>query len=229
MTETESVESAAEQNTLISSSPYSIAVLGRGGANASASSTSGFKADGDNLNVLSVYFVLDEPCTFALSGSVSATTYQGSTGELSISLTQTPSGVSYVIDANSPTGSFEGTLPAGTYFMEARLRARATATSYDSGPLVTRYSIKEWQDLHFSVSAPKPLVAVEVIDGKPRVLFASKSGYTYRVEWKDNLTHQEWSTRPEMSNIQGNGNSISVDDPYAAEQPKRFYRVVLGG
>jgi hypothetical protein len=75
-------------------------------------------------------------------------------------------------------------------------------------------------DLSFVGSAPRV----------PHLRFATINGRSHRVERKNSLADATWTPLPNATNIVGDGSGFAeVDDvePGAANQPKRFYRVVL--
>jgi glucose/arabinose dehydrogenase len=67
--------------------------------------------------------------------------------------------------------------------------------------------------------------AVASPDGTMVVSFASVSGKRYQVEYRDDLLTGVWQIL--AINIPGTGGPVTVEDPAAAGQPQRFYRVRL--
>ncbi len=59
-----------------------------------------------------------------------------------------------------------------------------------------------------------------------KVQFDTFAGRTYRIEYTDDLTTNQWRTLTET--IAGDGNAVIVTDPAAATRPQRFYRLVVG-
>ena len=58
-----------------------------------------------------------------------------------------------------------------------------------------------------------------------QVQFETTAGKTYRVEYSDDLTTNQWSVLTEK--ITGDGAPVIVIDPAAAKLRQRFYRLVL--
>jgi uncharacterized repeat protein (TIGR01451 family) len=62
-----------------------------------------------------------------------------------------------------------------------------------------------------------------VVNGVFRLSVATKSGKSYTIQYKNMLSDPTWTN---LSTITGTGGSMSVTDPTAAQQPRRFYRVM---
>jgi hypothetical protein len=54
--------------------------------------------------------------------------------------------------------------------------------------------------------------------------FASQSGKSYTVQYKNSLTDPAWT---DLEKLVGTGANLSITDPAAAQRPTRFYRVIL--
>jgi hypothetical protein len=62
-----------------------------------------------------------------------------------------------------------------------------------------------------------------VVNGVFKLSVATKSGKSYTIQYKNMLSDPAWTN---LSTITGTGGSMSVTDPTAAQQPRRFYRVM---
>lgn len=73
------------------------------------------------------------------------------------------------------------------------------------------------------------VTSVDMSGTAPRIDFTTTAARSYRVEYKNALTEQEWNPVMEAENVSGTGGIVRVSDPEpgARNLPKRFYRVVL--
>ena len=55
--------------------------------------------------------------------------------------------------------------------------------------------------------------------------FPTLPGKTYRLEYTDDLTSNQW--RPLTAPIPGDGKPVLVIDPAGALRPQRFYRLIV--
>ncbi|MGO9243502.1 MAG: hypothetical protein ACLPT4_01625 [Verrucomicrobiia bacterium] len=82
----------------------------------------------------------------------------------------------------------------------------------------------EWPLLEIT-AVPMPQVTSLVITGvNARIAFTTWSNLTYAIEYNNDLVAGSWNT---LTNITGTGGVMTVTDPAAAVQSKRFYRVHL--
>jgi hypothetical protein len=73
------------------------------------------------------------------------------------------------------------------------------------------------------------ITAIGRSEGAPRITFTTRSGQTYRVEYKDNILNGDWAPVAGAESIAGTGNEIQVvdPDPTSPSRPRRFYRVQM--
>jgi hypothetical protein len=69
---------------------------------------------------------------------------------------------------------------------------------------------------------PFPLAFSSVGDDKVSVSWSSTPGWTYRVQWKQQIDNTTWST---LTDLTATANSLSVTDSVVV--PNRFYRVIV--
>ena len=55
--------------------------------------------------------------------------------------------------------------------------------------------------------------------------FPTLTGKTYRIEYTDDLTTNQW--HPLTDPIPGDGHPVIVEDPAPTSRPQRFYRPVI--
>jgi hypothetical protein len=70
-------------------------------------------------------------------------------------------------------------------------------------------------------TTPKPRLTASVVGGNISISFATQTGYSYQVQYKNNLTDATWT--PLGGAISGNGSIQSASDSGAGAS--RFYRV----
>ena len=71
------------------------------------------------------------------------------------------------------------------------------------------------------------VTVVATTGGDVQLSFATQTNQSYRVERTDNLTPPaSWGPVAGATVVPGTGGVVSVLDPGALQQPKRFYRVV---
>jgi hypothetical protein len=66
--------------------------------------------------------------------------------------------------------------------------------------------------------------AAAIARGLFSLSFASQSGKSYTVQFKNSLNDPAWT---DLEKLVGTGANLSITDPDAARQPARFYRVIL--
>jgi hypothetical protein len=78
-------------------------------------------------------------------------------------------------------------------------------------------------------SARPRITTVDRTGSVPRIRFTSRSGQTYRVEYKNALSDESWNAVAGAESIAGTGSEIEVadPDPNASALARRFYRVTL--
>jgi hypothetical protein len=76
------------------------------------------------------------------------------------------------------------------------------------------------------VSTPIPIITGIAPSGSQLVIsFSTSSGYSYRLESANDLSHPVWT--PIGGTIAGNGDILQMIQPIVASQPQCFYRVVV--
>jgi len=73
-----------------------------------------------------------------------------------------------------------------------------------------------------ATTASSPLVSATMVGGNVHLSFPTQNGFSYTVQYKDNLTDANWQT---LSTVSGNAATQMVPD--AAGQQKRYYRVYV--
>ncbi len=76
-----------------------------------------------------------------------------------------------------------------------------------------------------SASSELRVTAVDPVGSDSRISFPSVLGFTYRVEYRDDLKTGNWNVLTDQ--ISGTGAAIQITDPGATALPKRFYRVSI--
>lgn len=132
-----------------------------------------------------------------------------------------------------------GNSPAGTTFAWSKYSGPGSVTFSDAMQLVTTANFSAPGDytlmltatsggyalghdavvLHVTAPAPIARSGRDVI-----VNFSSIAGQTYRVDVTTDLARAQWTTL--QDNITGTGSPISITDYNAADQARRFYRLV---
>jgi hypothetical protein len=73
------------------------------------------------------------------------------------------------------------------------------------------------------------ITAIDRNEGPLRITFTTRSGPTYRVEYKNSILHADWTTVTGAESIGGTGNEVQVTDPdpTISSLSRRFYRVQM--
>jgi hypothetical protein len=120
--------------------------------------------------------------------------------------------------------SVDGTtwIPMGTntlaVAMPATMAIGIGVTAHDNSLLATGMFS------NFTISqgaAPPRIVNMSYSGGRFDLGFATESGATYRVEYKNDLNDATWTT---LTTVTGDGNPAALNDP-TATVPRRFYRI----
>ena len=112
--------------------------------------------------------------------------------------------------------------------LEVRLVSSQNFVSYIGDAVNSRLGVDNIRAVD-AAAADLRTPQIGFVNDAPRISFATASGRTYRVEYKNALTDANWSTLSGAGSISGNGGVVSIDDTQAgaADLPTRFYRVVL--
>lgn len=97
------------------------------------------------------------------------------------------------------------------------------ATGDSDGDGTTNYQEYRAGTSPTSASSALRVTAVERIGVDVRVMFPSAFGFTYRLEFREDLPAGAWNIL--IDHISGTGSAIQITDPGAATLPRRFYRV----
>jgi hypothetical protein len=75
----------------------------------------------------------------------------------------------------------------------------------------------------------RPRITAIDREGAPRITFTTRSGQTYRLEYKNSIVNAEWTTVAGAESIPGTGSEVQVTDPDASSPSlsRRFYRVQM--
>jgi hypothetical protein len=73
------------------------------------------------------------------------------------------------------------------------------------------------------------ITAIDRNEGVPRIRFTTRSGQTYRLEYKNSIVNAEWAPVAGAETISGTGGEVEVSDrdPASPAASRRFYRVQM--
>ena len=153
----------------------------------------------------------DEPSILNSNVDESLGTFvnEGTDGVVRLTLTMPPGFVSDV-----STGGLVG------FYMTATTNS-AVGFTFHSHNFVDS---AQWPFLEMAAVPIPRITSLAIVGSDVRISFSTGTNLAYVVEYKNNLVGGSWNT---LTNIMGNGSSMTAIDPGATAVPRRFYRVRL--